>query len=71
MSWYLPPTVEAVAHQASTMQNLEDADVAGEFSTLKPFGHNYFFRVLNILKAGRILETEVEVLGFTSGTLPS
>ncbi len=63
--------VKAVAHQASTMQNLEDADVVGEFSALKPFGHDYFFRVLDVLKGGRVLETEVEVLRFRSGTLPS
>ena len=53
------------------MQNLEDADVMGEFSALKPFGQDFFFRVQDVLKAGRILETEVEVLRFRSGTLPS
>ncbi len=63
--------VKAVAHQASTMQNLGDADVVGEFSALKAFGNDHFFRVLDVLKGGRILETEVEVLRFRSGTLPS
>ena len=61
----------AEVQQASAMRNLEDADLVGEFSALKPFGQDSFFRVLDILEAGRILETEVEVLGLRSGTLPS
>lgn len=53
------------------MQTFEDSEVVGEFSALKQFGQDYFFRVLDTLKAGRILETDVEVLGLRSGTLLS
>lgn len=62
---------EAEVRQASVMPNLEHADVVGDFSALRPFGQDYFFRVLDIVKAGKILETEIEVLGLRSGTLPS
>ncbi|KAF6218388.1 hypothetical protein HO133_005735 [Letharia lupina] len=52
------------------MLNLEEADVMGEFSALKPFGHDYFFRIVDVLKAGKILETEVEVLRLRSANSP-
>lgn len=59
---------EAEVDQASSMQSSEEADVMGEFSALKPFGHDDFFRIVDVLKAGKILETEVEVLRPRSGT---
>ena len=53
------------------MQNLRNADVARErISFREPFGQEYMFRVRDTLKPGRILETEVEVLGFNSSALP-
>ncbi|CAD6567228.1 MAG: hypothetical protein ASARMPRED_000553 [Alectoria sarmentosa] len=66
----LPLMAGAEVQQASAMRNLEDADLVGEFSALKPFGQDSFFRVLDILEAGRILETEVEVLGLRSEVPP-
>ena len=53
------------------MQNIEDARVLGVTSVSKPFGHGDSFRILNTLKPGRILETEVEMLGFRPSALPS
>ena len=52
------------------MRDFEGAEALIESSALKPFGQNHFFRVLNILKAERILETEVEVLELGPGALP-
>ena len=54
------------------MQNFEDADVGGEMSAPRAFGEDYLiFRVVDVLKPGGILETEVEVLGFGSSTSSS
>lgn len=58
---------ETEAHQASTMYISEDADAVGESSILNPFGDGYLFRVLDVLKPGGFLETELEVLGLKSG----
>ena len=55
-------------HQPSTMQNVQDINIVGESSILKPFGQGYFYRVLDTLRPGRNLETEVEVLELGSGT---
>lgn len=52
------------------MQNSEDVDLVGEMSSPKSYGQGQFFRVLDALKPGRILETEVEVLGLRSSTPP-
>lgn len=62
---------EVEVQQASVMRDLEDTDVLGGFSPLKPFGQDYFFRALDIWRAGRTLETEIEVLELGSSTLPS
>lgn len=62
---------EPQVQQASVMRNLEDADLVGEFSPLRPVGQKYFSRVLDVLKTGKTLETEIEVLGLRSGILPS
>lgn len=53
------------------MQNLEDADVVEETSAPGQHGQDCFFKVVDILKPGRTMETEVEVLGFRSSALSS
>ena len=53
------------------MQDGEDARIMEETSVSKPFGHRVSFRILNVLKLGRVLQTEVEMLGFHPSALPS
>ena len=73
-TWYLSPILLSSKPKRAyqpTMQNFEDADVVGEMSAPRAFGQDYFFRVVDVLKPGRILETEVEVLGFGSSASSS
>ena len=60
----------AKAHKAK-MQSSEDADDLGEMSALTSTGQDYSFKVVDVLKPGGVIETEVEVLGFRSSALPS
>ena len=51
------------------MQDSEDADGDGELETMMYIGQGYLLRVVDVLKPGRIIEIEVEVLGLRSSTL--
>ena len=62
--------VDAEVQQIPALANLQDAKVLGGISATDASGQGYFFRVRNILKAGQIRETEVEILELRSGTLP-
>lgn len=70
MFWWLSPIVKVKARKAA-MQNPEDADVVEEMSAPGQNEQGYFFKFVDVLKPGRTVETEVEVLGFRSSTLSS
>ena len=70
MSWCLSPIVKVKARKAA-MQNLEDANVVEKMSVPGRNGQEYFFKVVDVLKPGRRMETVVEVLGFRSSALSS
>ena len=52
----------------STMQDFRDVDGDGELETMMYIGGDYLLRVVDVLKPGRIIEIEVEVLGLRSST---
>ena len=51
------------------MQDSGDADGDGELETMMFIGGDCLLRVVDVLKPGRIIEIEVEVLELRSSTL--